>query len=939
MMLEGTAPPKQTAVVEQPKPPRKMASVKAKRSTTNLMTLLSEAPPPAPSTPSLSSSSDCIPIEEGPTGKENQTNNTLPLKIQKPSTPPMEPEPKPIIPIAPASQLFSPKWRRSSSLSGFALKSKTLELKLDLSSSEDEAEEEKPDLKRSKSIPTSSRSNPSDAEDHTAMQLEDSFKGKRTNFVKQKLKGDFKGKKAFKKDGRFVKASSKSDPHAVGYDGESIPIESSLDPMQDADEPTFSWDDIDESDLIAAMEESEASEKKKEIFKLKKSDEELKKCLKSNFGFSKFREGQLDTIQRVLSGKSTLLILPTGAGKSLCYQLPAVLMPEPSLVIVISPLLSLMKDQLNNLPSCITGACLTSHQSPTEVKQTIEDLKKGSIKVLFVAPEKLVTPNFIKLVASLPPIAFACIDEAHCVSEWSHNFRTSYLMLRSVLKNQMNVNCVLALTATATKRTENSISEIMGIPREGVIRISAIRSNLKLSVSKDVDKYKGLVSLLKSSRFSQSQSTIIYCSFQKKADEIANYLQINLFDAMSYHAGKTQKQRKDVQDLFMKNKLKIVVATVAFGMGIDKSDVRAVIHFDLPRSLENYIQEIGRAGRDGKDSECHLFLHADDFSLLRSFAYSDSVDQFPVKQVLHHIFPNKHGDRQGDRHGKHRQHVGTEFTAVDVEGVERDYDVKKEVIQTVLSYLELQGFIRIRDNIATIANLNFHKTDPKKLANTNNVVAWILAHAKKSHASYVVDLLEASKALDMDIPLIQKELYRLQNDLHEISYELIGKSQYIEIRSRPDMDDVLADMMKRLDDLERVKLMQINSIWKVMNAVAYLDSSYIDMEDETKMDEMHRLIHEYFTGDLDDAEMEWISLGNQKAVNEGVLRGDILSLIRNCPALDTGRKIARIFHGVSSPTFPATEWCRNSFWNRHRDVSFHLLIKMATQMIVDVKNS
>jgi len=211
--------------------------------------------------------------------------------------------------------------------------------------------------------------------------------------------------------------------------------------------------------------------------------------------------------------------------------------------------------------------------------------------VLFVSPEKLCSDKFVSLLRSLKiQFGFACIDEAHCVSEWSHNFRPSYLRLQHVLQNKLGIKTILAMTATATKRTEISICQSLSIPSNGVVRCSVIRPNLHLNASLADDRHLELIKLLNSTPFSDFNSIIIYCMLQRETDELAGYLQMKGFDAVSYHAGKPPKERKRVQDQFTKNKVRIIVATVAFGMGLDKPDVRGVIHFSLPKSPENYIQ-------------------------------------------------------------------------------------------------------------------------------------------------------------------------------------------------------------------------------------------------------------------------------------------------------------------------------------------------------------
>ena len=414
-------------------------------------------------------------------------------------------------------------------------------------------------------------------------------------------------------------------------------------------------------------------------------DSDLRKLLKNNFGYSKFREGQLECIKRVTNLKSTLLILPTGSGKSLCYQFPVLLLPSHSIIIVISPLLSLINDQLNQLPHCITAATINSQQSENETDDVLKNLRNGKIKLLYLSPEKFTSESFIKLLKSkgMPSIHFVCIDEAHCLSEWSHNFRTSYLRLNSVIRKELKVKCILALTATATKMTEDSIVNLLDLENssESVLRLSSIRKNLHITVSKDQDKYKALISVLKNDIFKLEQSPIIiYCNLQHTTDDLANHLKHNQFNAQSYHAGKSASERKKIQNQFMNNEITIIVATVAFGMGIDKQDIRAVIHFNLPRSVENYVQEIGRAGRDGESSYCHLFLSLEDYTNLKSLCYADTIDQNTIKKFLKMLFQNKQNN---------------ELVAIPEDKIQIDLDTKLEVLQTLLSYLQINGYLEI----------------------------------------------------------------------------------------------------------------------------------------------------------------------------------------------------------------------------------------------------
>ncbi|KAF6018871.1 RECQL4 [Bugula neritina] len=357
-------------------------------------------------------------------------------------------------------------------------------------------------------------------------------------------------------------------------------------------------------------------------------EEKALQTLQEVFGFEAFRPGQLETVCRILQGKSTLVMLSTGAGKSLCYQLPAYLHAQRSgsIAVIISPLVSLMEDQ-KVVPSF--------YSAPPE----------------FMCSTSRVNIEFLN---KLPPISFACIDEAHCLSEWSHNFRPSYLRVCKILRVRFGVTCFLGLTATATKETVVTISKHLNLDcvESDCIRGTILPPNLNLSVSRDCHKEQALLDLLQSKRFRECHSIIIYCTRREQANRLASLLRTVLsndessdsskktFVAESYHAGLSAAQRRRIQKQFMTGKLRIVVATVAFGMGLDKSDVRAVIHYTLPKGFESYVQEVGRAGRDGLAAECHVFLEPEgtDVSELEKHTYANSIDQSVIRKLLSAIY-------------------------------------------------------------------------------------------------------------------------------------------------------------------------------------------------------------------------------------------------------------------------------------------------------------
>lgn len=334
--------------------------------------------------------------------------------------------------------------------------------------------------------------------------------------------------------------------------------------------------------------------------------------LKENFGFEKFRPNQEDIINCILSGQDTLAIMPTGGGKSICFQLPALVFP--GITIVISPLIALMKDQVDSLKANGINACfINSSQTEAEQQFYIESLKSNQIKLVYVAPESL---SYLENAFSQITVSLIAIDEAHCISAWGHDFRPAYTNL-GYLKNRFPSTPILALTATADKATRKDISQQLNLKNPKTFVASFDRKNLSLEVRPALDRVKQITDFIKEK---PNESGIVYCLSRKTTEELAEKLQKIGINAKAYHAGLDSKIRSKTQDEFINDDCQIVCATIAFGMGIDKSNVRWVIHYNLPKNIEGYYQEIGRAGRDGLPSETILFESYGDLIQLQKFA-------------------------------------------------------------------------------------------------------------------------------------------------------------------------------------------------------------------------------------------------------------------------------------------------------------------------------
>lgn len=356
--------------------------------------------------------------------------------------------------------------------------------------------------------------------------------------------------------------------------------------------------------------------------------DELKLKLKEVFGYTQFRGNQETIIRNILDGKNTFVIMPTGAGKSLCYQLPAIL--SDGLAIVISPLIALMKNQVDQLNAYgINARFLNSTLTKGEITRLKKDCANGVVKLLYVAPESLTKEENIEFLKKIT-VSFVAIDEAHCISEWGHDFRPEYRKIKTMIQQLGNLP-VVALTATATPKVQIDIQKNLQMEDADIYLSSFNRKNLYYEVRPKKETKKQLIKFM---RDNKGKSGIVYCLSRKKVEEIAKLLSVNGFKAAPYHAGLDPDVREKNQDDFLNEEVDIIVATIAFGMGIDKPDVRFVVHYDVPKSLEGYYQETGRSGRDGLEGHCLMFYSHNDLNKLEKFNKDKSVQERENARVL-----------------------------------------------------------------------------------------------------------------------------------------------------------------------------------------------------------------------------------------------------------------------------------------------------------------
>lgn len=407
----------------------------------------------------------------------------------------------------------------------------------------------------------------------------------------------------------------------------------------------------------------------------------INQTLQQIFGFAEFRPGQLAVVENLLKQHSSLAIFPTGAGKSLCYQFVATQLPH--LTLVVSPLLALMNDQLAFLyGKGIAAASIDSTLTYEQNQAVMQDIKSGECKILMVSVERFKNERFRQFIHSIP-LSMLVVDEAHCISEWGHNFRPDYLKLPAY-QTALNIPLVLLLTATATKKVKLDMAQRFAIRPEHIVQTGFYRPNLRLQVLPvaEANKNACLLSLLQK----QSGAGIVYVTLQKTAERVAELLVERGLFAQAYHAGLDSDVRQTIQQAFMHNKTQIVVATIAFGMGIDKADIRFVLHYDLPKSIENYSQEIGRAGRDGQESECIVLANLDGLTTLENFVYGDTPDSAAIGRLIDNI---------KDSADKLAMHHPYEWE-MQIHEVSNLTNIRQLPLKTLLVQLELADVIRAK---------------------------------------------------------------------------------------------------------------------------------------------------------------------------------------------------------------------------------------------------
>ena len=620
--------------------------------------------------------------------------------------------------------------------------------------------------------------------------------------------------------------------------------------------------------------------------------------LKTQFGFDQFLDGQEAVVERLLQGRSTLAVFPTGGGKSLCYQLPALMLD--GLTLVISPLLALMKDQIDFLTAKgIPAGRLDSTQEAKDTRAVYDALRNRTLKLLYVSPERLGNERFLQSLRRYN-IALLAVDEAHCISQWGHNFRPDYLRIAQLAK-ELAIPRVLALTATATPDVSNDIAENFGIAADDVVNTGFYRPNLTIysTPCNGHDRDRLLLDRLTSR---PQGPTIVYVTLQKTAERVAELLAREGFDARFYHAGMKAEERQPLQDAFMASDAMVVVATIAFGMGIDKSNIRYVYHYNLPKSTESYSQEIGRAGRDGEPSICELFASREDVTTLENFSYGDTPTQESVAGLVRHLFE-----------------LGETF---DVSNYDLSYqfDIRTLVTRTLLTYMELEGLLRSTGPFYSEYKFQPNRPSGAILADFDaerqSFLTQLFRRAKRGKTWFTLDVVKAAEALGEKRERIVTALGYLE-ERGDLTLRVAGVRQgYRRLAMPADLDGLIEKTYSLFLDRERQDIARVHAVLDFAGHDGCLVEHLLDYFGAARGTNCG---HCSFCEDpsprpIPEAPRHEFTPAAQKAIAS--LRAE------NHEALSHPRQLARFLCGLPSPKATRARLSQHPMFGRFGDVPF-----------------
>ena len=527
----------------------------------------------------------------------------------------------------------------------------------------------------------------------------------------------------------------------------------------------------------------------------------MEKQLQKYFGFTSFKNGQNEVITKIMSGESAAAIFPTGAGKSLCYQLPGVLLPN--LTLIVSPLLSLMKDQLDFLlKHKISAARLDSTLNGDEYNEILRKAIDGQLKILMISVERFKNERFRYNLEKMK-ISLMVVDEAHCISEWGHNFRPEYLKLPDY-REEFGIKQILLLTATATDQVVEDMSKKLLVPKENITITGTYRENLFLQISPVKGNNKNSF-LIKRITDSPKEPTIVYVTLQKTAEKISILLCDNGINAHYYHAGMKNEERDLIQNRFMDGSLDCVVATIAFGMGIDKKNIRRVIHYDLPKSIESYSQEIGRSGRDGINSFCEVLANRDSIIILENFIYGDTPEKKSIYKLLSLIKKNN----------------GLVWEVKPV-SLSNEFNIRLLPLKTLLVYMDIEGIVKPKYTFFSEYSFKYNTTPMEIIAGfegeRKEFVKTILDNSNSKKTWTYVDI----RSIENEYGADRKRIITALEYFDEKGWIELQAKQAIEVYSIETQSFNIDFITKKIFNL--FKLREDQGIEKIHKMISFFES-------------------------------------------------------------------------------------------------------------------
>jgi ATP-dependent DNA helicase RecQ len=604
---------------------------------------------------------------------------------------------------------------------------------------------------------------------------------------------------------------------------------------------------------------------------------EVETLLRDAFGFDSLRPGQAQAINALLDGRSVLSIFPTGGGKSLCYQLPALALP--GVTLVISPLIALMKDQIDFLKS--RGIAAERYDSSLDAQQSREvlsQLREGKLKLLYISPERLANERFLQTIRR-SDVSLLAVDEAHCISQWGHNFRPEYLKIARATK-ELAIPRVLALTATADRETASDIARAFGIAEADIVHTGFYRPNLELHATPAKPGGKKAL-LLDRLRTRPKGPAIVYVTLQRTAEKVAEYLTEHGVEARAYHAGMDAESRNAVQEAFMASDSMVIAATIAFGMGVDKADIRAIYHYNLPKGVESYAQEVGRAGRDGKPSVCEMFVCLQDTLVLENFVLGDTPDIESLRSILTELFG------------------GEDHLLLSPPALANRHDIRDLVVRTLLTYLELDGYMRALGHIYTSYTLTPNKPSAEMLAPFDEArkafLKKVLARCKKKrNGSFTLDVEEVAQAIGEPRERILTALEYLEGK-GDLDLKASGTRQRYRVERRPgSLEGLARELEVRFAEREERELERVRQMLVLAGEPRCLTMRLLDYFGEKSGPCGH-------CGPcLGEDACVPPPFAPRKPRDRSITKLDAL-LAENLPQLSTPRRLAKFLCGLSSP--------------------------------------